>query len=109
MKKTKNDEVTYQLIVHYAQIIQRITGKPRQVLMEHAEQAAILVQRMKTEIVDFTFIGQDGVVYKERGTLMPYLRDFKKPYRVKNRFILYYNVNKRAWRTFQLSGLVLNY
>lgn len=109
MKKTKGDEVIYQLTVQFAQTIQRITGKPRQALMEQAEQAAILVQGMKSNVVSFAFIGQDGMVHKEKGTLVHYLRDFKRPYRAKpySRFILYYSVEKRVWRTFQVQGLVI--
>lgn len=109
MKNLENNASLGLLTLQYAQTIQRLTGKPRQVLMEQAEQVATLVQEMKTGVIPFIYIGQDGVIHKVKGTLKPYQDCFKSPYFPKpyNRFVLYYNPELQAWRTFQLTGFFL--
>lgn len=109
MKKLEDNDLFDRRVAHYAITLQRLTGKPRCTLIEKAVTITRLVQDMKTTIVSFIFIGQDERLHQVKGTLMNYANDFKRPYHpnCSNRFIPYFDTEINAWRTFQLTGIVL--
>lgn len=109
MKKLEENNLFERRVAHYAITLQRLTGKPRCTLIEKAETLTRLVQGMKTTTVSFIFIGQDERIHKVEGTLMNYANDFKRAYHPNssNRFMPYFDTKINAWRTFQISGIVL--
>ena len=108
MENAEREENT-EIIAHlYAMNMQRITGKHMHHHLSKGRAAAMLIKEMKKNVVEFTFNGQDGITHKVKGTLARYDRDFRKLYQINpnNRFIPYYNTKLKAWRTFQVTGLV---
>jgi len=104
-KREENIEI---IVYQYAQNMQRLTGIHMYYHLTQSRAAVTLVRDMRKGVVEFTFIGQDGITYKVKGTLAHYEKDFRKQHEIKpeNRFILYYNTQLKAWRTFQVTGLV---
>jgi hypothetical protein len=99
-----------ELMAHrYAMNMQRLTGEHLYCHLAKARGIVRLVEEMKKGNASFTYLGQDGMMHTVKGTLTRYEKDFKRTYRTKpdNRFILYYDTQIDAWRTFQAINLKL--
>jgi len=107
-ENTELEENIEFMAYQYAQNIQRLTGIHMYNHLTKTRAAVTLIRDMKKGVVEFTFNGQDGITHKVKGTLIHYEKDFKQLHKInpKNRFILYYNTKLKAWRTFQITGLV---
>ena len=108
-KGNEEREENIEILAHqYALNMQRVTGKQMFHPLPQARAAVTLIGKMRKGITEFTFNGQDGIIHKVRGTLTPYEKAFKQLHKInpQNRFILYYNTQLKAWRTFQITGLV---
>jgi len=102
-------EVNIESMTHnYALNMQRRTGKQMRHHLLQARAAVMLIEKMRKGITEFTFNGQDGMLHKVKGTLIHYEKDFKQTHEMKpkNRFIVYYDTLIKAWRAFQITGLV---
>jgi len=92
----------------FALAMQRMTGEHMCHYLPVARAAVALIREMEKGVTVFSYMGQDGILHKVKGTLTDYETCFKRPYRMNpgNRFILYYNTKLKAWRTFHAIGLV---
>ena len=104
MKETERELVAQR----YALTMQRIMGEHICHHLDTARAAVTLILEMKKRVVPFSFVGQDGVTHKVQGTLTGYEACFGHPYQINpnNRFIVYYDVRLKGWRTFQITGLI---
>jgi hypothetical protein len=86
-----------------------LTGVHFSCHLAKARKVVLLIEKMKSGTVTFTYVGQDGVERTVRGTLTRYEKDFKKPYRTNpdSWFIVYYNTEVEGWRAFQVTGIVV--
>lgn len=107
-KKVKQEVNIESMAHHYALNMQRRTGKQMSHHLLQARAAVMLIEKMRKGITEFTFNGQDGMLHKVKGTLIDYEKDFKQIHEMKpkNRFIVYYDTLIKAWRAFQITGLV---
>lgn len=68
----------------------------------------ILIKRMKQEIVTFTFTKVDGTIRIARGTLrndvLPQTTGTGRP--TPENIQVYYDVDKKSWRSFKKSNLI---
>lgn len=68
----------------------------------------ILIKRMKTEIVTFTFTKVDGTIRIARGTLrndvLPQTKGIGRP--TPENIQVYYDVDKKSWRSFKKDNLI---
>ncbi|WP_321479689.1 SH3 beta-barrel fold-containing protein [uncultured Bacteroides sp.] len=73
-----------------------------------AKEVELLITLMRHEVVGFTFMKQNGDPCHVRGTLKDYWNAFKYYYFAKanNRFVVYYDLDAKAWRTFQAAFLM---
>lgn len=68
----------------------------------------ILIKRMRTEVVTFTFTKVDGTIRIARGTLrievLPQIKGTGRP--TPENIQVYYDVDKKSWRSFKKSNLI---
>lgn len=68
----------------------------------------VLIARMRTEIVTFTFMKVDGTIRIARGTLrndvLPQIKGIGRP--TPENIQVYYDVDKRSWRSFKKDNLI---
>lgn len=95
-------------VIQYAATLQRLTARPRYAHMKRAEEIVRLEQLMLSGTARFSYLGQDGGIRHIKGTLINYMENFGVPYRAKpySRFMLYYDLEDKAWKTFQVTGLI---
>lgn len=108
MNNSKTATRFQNMVTQYTFTLQRLTDRPRYARIKQAEDIVRLEEGMQDGVVAFSYLGQDNEIYHVKGTLRPFMKDFKCPYRAKpyNRFLLYYNLEIGSWRMFQVSGLI---
>jgi hypothetical protein len=106
MIENENEELK-KMAYLYAVNMQRQTGKHLYYYLAKARAVVELIGKMKKGEASFTYLGQDGVIHRVKGTLIRHEKDFKKPYVInpESRFVLYYDTEIGAWRAFQAIGM----
>ncbi|NDV83358.1 SH3 beta-barrel fold-containing protein [Bacteroides sp. 51] len=108
MKEVEKDEDFGRNVMQRAILMQRITGRALCMWMDTAALVEELEKKMLVDVVRFTFMGQDNNERSVNGTLRSYQQAFGKPYSANrnSRFLAYYDVDVKEWRTFQITGLI---
>lgn len=74
-------------------------------------QIEILVKRMRTEVVSFSYIKKNGEIRKAKGTLKmdvcPAIKGGGKP--TPEHLQLYFDVEKDSWRSFEKERFIEAY
>lgn len=74
-------------------------------------QIEILVTRMRTEVVSFSYIKKNGEIRKAKGTLKmnicPAIKGGGKP--TPEHLQLYFDVEKNSWRSFEKERFIEAY
>ncbi|MBP1613629.1 MAG: hypothetical protein H6Q13_1077, partial [Bacteroidetes bacterium] len=95
-------------LMYRAAAIQQENGfsKSAALLMAHGIER--LIEGMHRGEVTFSYTKEDGSVRKARGTLTDYEYCFKRPYvpRPENTFVVYFDLEKRGWRTFRAANFL---
>lgn len=81
-------------------------SKSAALLMAHGIER--LIEGMHRGEVAFSYTKEDGSVRRARGTLADYEYCFKRPYvpRPENTFVVYFDLDKQAWRTFRAANFL---
>ena len=92
-------------LMRRAAVIRRNNDMNRRDALIIAHRIGGLIRKMHRENVKFCYTKQDGTVRHAVGTLTGYQHSFHRPYmpRPENTFVVYYDLEAKGWRTFQIS------